>query len=288
VAEPKRGILYIVATPIGNLGDFSFRAVEVLKKADLIACEDTRHSRPLLDHYGIARPLAALHEHNEDAAASRLLERLLKGETVAIVSDAGTPLISDPGFPLVKLAREAGIPVTPIPGPCAFVAALSAAGLPADRLAFEGFLPRKSQARKTRLEALRDDPRTLIFYESSHRVLETLRDLRAVFPAERRLVIARELTKLYETFTATTVGGAETLLEQEPDKVRGEFVLLVEGAPAPAVSADPTPEQERVLRLLLRECSVKTAVSLAVEMTGARRETLYRAALRLARGDGGS
>jgi 16S rRNA (cytidine1402-2'-O)-methyltransferase len=282
VVETKRGILYLVATPIGNLADFSHRAVEVLKKADVIACEDTRHSRPLLDRYGIARPLTALHEHNEDAAAARLVERMLRGESVALISDAGTPLINDPGFPLVRLARDAGIRVVPIPGPCALIAALCASGLPSDRFSFEGFPPRKPAARRALFEILRNEPRTLVFYESSHRVEETLKDMAAVFPSQRRLVIARELTKLHETIAAATVGEAPGLLEREPDMGRGEFVLLLEGAPPAADTGELAPEQERILRLLLQECSVKTAVSLAVKITGARRERLYRTALRMA------
>lgn len=282
VSNNKGGILYLVATPIGNLADFSFRAVEILKKADVIACEDTRHSRPLLDHYGISRPLVAFHEHNEDATAGRLLERLAKGESVALVSDAGTPLINDPGFPLVRLARAAGIRVVPIPGPCALVAALCASGLPSDRFSFEGFPPRKSSARKALFESFREEPRTLIFYESAHRVEETLRDLSEVFPSERRLVIARELTKRFETFASSTVGEAPTLLERDPDMRRGEFVLLIEGAaPVAVAEAELTPEAVRVLRVLLEECSVKSAVSLAVKITGARRDRVYREALRL-------
>jgi 16S rRNA (cytidine1402-2'-O)-methyltransferase len=285
MAEIKRGILYLVATPIGNLADFSVRAAEVLKSADVIACEDTRHSRPLLEHYGISRPLMALHEHNEDIVAARLVERLSQGETIALVSDAGTPLISDPGFPLVRLARDAGIQVAPIPGPCALVAALCASGLPSVRFAFEGFPPRKSAARRALFESLKEESRTLIFYESAHRVEETLKDLEAVIPAERRLVIARELTKRYETIVSTTIGEAPALLEREPDMRRGEFVLLLEGAPPTLEAEDLSPEQARVLRRLLEECSVKTAVSLAVKITGARREGVYRAALRMAQDD---
>ncbi len=286
MAENQRGILYLVATPIGNLADFSPRAVETLRLAAVIACEDTRHSRSLLDRYGIDRPLLALHEHNEDAVAPRLLERLERGETVALISDAGTPLINDPGFPLVRLARAAGIRVSPVPGPCALVAALSASGLSAARFAFEGFPPRKASARRALFESLRGDSRTLIFYESSHRVEETLRDLATAFPSGRRLVIARELTKFYETLAETTVEDAPALLAREPDMRKGEFVLLVEGAP-PEPEADAlTPEQERVLGVLLGECSVKTAAALAAKITGARREQLYRAALRLAKAAG--
>ncbi|HYE36031.1 16S rRNA (cytidine(1402)-2'-O)-methyltransferase [Methylocaldum sp.] len=281
MTQTEPGILYLVATPIGNLRDFTFRAVEVLQRVDLIACEDTRHSRPLLDHYGISKPTAAFHEHNEDAASSRLIERLRQGESIALISDAGTPLINDPGFPLVRSARAAGIQVVPVPGPCALIAAVSASGLPADRFAFEGFLPRKSSARKASLEALRDDSRTLIFYESSHRVVECVADIAAVFPSKRRLVIARELTKLFETIVDTRVGEALLLLEGNPDMRKGEFVLVLEGAADGGQAEGLTVEEMRVLRILLEECSVKTAVSLAVKITGARRETVYRTALRL-------
>ena len=286
MSNSQGGILYLVATPIGNLGDLSLRAVEILKKAGIIACEDTRHSRTLLDHYGISGALFPLHEHNENTAAARLIERLHRGESVALVSDAGTPLISDPGFPLVRLARAEGIKVVPIPGPCALITALCASGLPANRFSFEGFPPRKSTARKTLFETLRDDPRTLVFYESAHRVKETLRDFGAVFPPERRLAIARELTKRFETIEASTVGEAPGLLERNPEMGRGEFVLVLEGAATvqdvPAENELPA-EQQRVLQLLLEECSVKTAVGLAVKITGARRDVLYRSALRLVR-----
>jgi 16S rRNA (cytidine1402-2'-O)-methyltransferase len=273
------GVLYLVATPIGHLGDLGFRAVEVLKTAHVIACEDTRHSRPLLDHYGIDRPLLALHEHNEDAIAGRLVDRLLLGETVALISDAGTPLINDPGFPLVRQAREAGIRVSPIPGACALIAALCASGLPSHRFAYEGFPPRKSQARKTLFESLKDEPRTLIFYESSHRVEETLRDLAEMFPATRRLVIARELTKRYETLVESQVGTAASILVADPEMRRGEFVLLIEGAGERSTADELTGEQLRMLKLLLKENSLKTAVKLTAEISGARREQVYQAAL---------
>ena len=275
------GVLYLVATPIGNLGDLGFRAVEVLKKADVIACEDTRHSRPLLDHYCIDRPLLALHEHNEDAISGRLVDRLLAGDTVALISDAGTPLINDPGFPLVRQAREAGIRVSPIPGACALIAALCASGLPSHRFAYEGFPPRKSHARKALFETLKDEPRTLIFYESSHRVEETLRDLADVFPASRRLVIARELTKRYETLVETQVGSATAIFAADSEMRLGEFVLLIEGADDRFNSGALTSEQLRILKLLLSENSVKTAVRLTAEISGARREQVYQAALRL-------
>lgn len=274
------GVLYLVATPIGNLGDLGFRAVEILKTVDLIACEDTRHSRPLLDHYGIDRPLLALHEHNEERQSARLLERLRAGESVALITDAGTPLINDPGYPLVRQAREAGIRVTPIPGPCALIAALSASGLPSHRFAFEGFPPRKSAARLALFESLKAERRTLIFYESSHRIAATVRDAAQVFPPSRRLVIARELSKHFETLREIRMSDAVTLFESEPDMRLGEFVLLVEGAAETAEDSDWCAEHARILGILLREHTLKTAVALTVEITGARRDVVYREALR--------
>ncbi len=282
VPDNPKGILYLVATPIGNLADFSFRAVAVLQGVDFIACEDTRHSRPLLERYGIARPLVALHEHNEDAASARLLERLEQGESMALVSDAGTPLINDPGFPLVRQAAERGLAVVPVPGACALVAALSASGLAADRFAFEGFPPRTAAARRNCLEALLDDARTLIFYESSHRVLDFVRDIARIFPAERRIVIARELTKLHETIVRCTVAEASALIAGDAYMEKGEFVVLLQGAPLQRGGQEMTAEQTRVLKLLLEECSVKTAAALAAKITGARKELAYQAALRLA------
>ena len=246
-----------------------------------MACEDTRHSRSLLDHYGIDRPLVALHEHNEDKVSERLLERLLAGASVGLIADAGTPLINDPGFPLVRLARQAGIRVSPIPGPCALIAALCASGLPSHRFAFEGFPPRKSAARLALFEALRHESRTLIFYESAHRVVATLRDAAAVLPAERRLVIGRELTKHFETLVETRLDQAAVLLEIDADMRRGEFVLVIEGAAQGCEASGVTPEQGRILQILLREHSVKTAVALTVEITGAGRAGVYREALRL-------
>ena len=280
--KPDCGILYLVATPIGNLADMSFRAVEVLKNVDFIAAEDTRHSRPLLDRYGIDKPLIALHEHNEDQASPRLLERLKQGESAALISDAGTPLINDPGFPLVRLAREHGVRVVPIPGACALIAAVSASGLPTDRFSFEGFPPRTGSARKTVLQGLVNDPRTLIFYESSHRTLDFLRDLSTVFPAGRAVVVARELTKLYETIVNTTAGDAAEIVAANPDMQKGEFVILIEGAaPIKADQDQLTADQHKVLEILLEECSVKSAVALCARITGARKELAYRAALRM-------
>lgn len=277
-----KGLLYLVATPLGNLADFSFRAVEVLKSVDIIAAEDTRHSRPLLLHYGIGTPLLALHEHNEDVAAPQVLARLEQGASVALISDAGTPLISDPGFPLVRLARQAGIRVVPIPGPCALIAALSASGLPCDRFYYGGFLPRKGEARRAVLHQLVERPETLAFYESSHRVLDCLADLSTVFPADRPVVVARELTKQFETIVATTAGRAHALAAADPNMQKGEFVLLVQGQRDRA-REELGAEARRVLTILLDGgCSVKSAAAMAAEITRLPRKTLYQAALQSA------
>lgn len=278
----EAGLLYLVATPIGNLGDLTFRALETLKAVDRIACEDTRTSRQLLDHYGIDKPLVPFHDHNEARTAERLVERMLTGENLALVSDAGTPLINDPGYPLVVQAREAGIRVVPIPGPCALIAALSASGLPASRFAFEGFPPRKSGARRAFFESLMAETRTLVFYESSHRVIEMLADLAAVFPADRRLVIAREITKRFETLRAMTVGDAADQVREDPDMQKGEFVIVLEGKAEKATDEALSAEQLRILSILLQTVSVRDAAQMAADITGVRRETLYREALRLA------
>ncbi|MFZ4703777.1 MAG: 16S rRNA (cytidine(1402)-2'-O)-methyltransferase [Candidatus Methylumidiphilus sp.] len=281
MADDPKGILYLVATPIGNLADFTFRAVDVLNEVSFIACEDTRHSRPLLDRYAIDKPLTALHEHNEASASAKLLDRMLQGESMALISDAGTPLINDPGFRLVRMAVEHGVRVVPVPGACALVAALSASGLSANRFSFEGFPPRTSSARRTLLEGLSDDARTLIFYESSHRVLDFVKDIACVLPSHRSIVIARELTKLHETILRCAVSEAVGLIESDPFMEKGEFALLIEGA-TQSPKEELTAEQLRVLQLLLQECSVKTAASLAAKITGARKELLYQAALRSA------
>ncbi|NJD07733.1 MAG: 16S rRNA (cytidine(1402)-2'-O)-methyltransferase [Methylococcaceae bacterium] len=284
---PSGGILYLVATPIGNLDDISARALRILQAVDFIAAEDTRHSRALLDRYGIARPLVALHEHNEDRVAAALLERIAGGESAALISDAGTPLINDPGYPLVSAARARGLTVSPIPGPCALIAALSASGLATDRFAFEGFPPRHSSARRRLLTDLKDDSRTLVFYESSHRILAFCEDIGAVLPNRREVVIARELTKLYETIVTTRAADAAALVRDTPHMEKGEFVVMIAGAEPVVADAGLSAEQERVLRLLLEECSVKTAAALTARITGARRETAYQAALVLKQGAAG-
>lgn len=268
------GTLYVVATPIGNLGDMTPRAVEVLQRVARIAAEDTRHSAGLLRHFGIHTPLFALHEHNEREASVEVVQRLQQGEDIALISDAGTPLISDPGFPLARLAHEAGIRVVPLPGASALITALSAAGLPTDRFTFEGFLPPKSTARRHALEALVAERRTLAFYEAPHRLLETLEDMAAVFGAERLAVLARELTKTFETLHRAPLGELLEFVRGDSDQQRGEAVLLVHGAPPPAADALDD-ESRRVAELLAAELPVKQAAALAAKITGAKKNQIY-------------
>lgn len=273
-----RGVLYIVATPLGNLGDMSPRAVEVLSGVTLIATEDTRHSAPLLRHFGVRTPCIALHEHNEREVSPAILGRLAKGDSVALISDAGTPLISDPGYHLVHTARAKGIRVAPIPGPCALIAALSASGLPSDRFVFEGFLPTRTGPRRTRLSELRDEPRTLILYESPHRILDCIDDMAQVFGAERRAVIARELTKLFETLHEDTLPRLADWLRADENQQRGEFVILVRGS---TLEARGEAEAQRVVQILMTELPVKQAAALAAQITGLKKNALYDYALRL-------
>lgn len=276
----RPGVLYVVATPIGNLADISARAREVLAAVEVVAAEDTRHSGTLLSHLGIRTPLISLHDHNEAQRAPLLVARLQAGESVALISDAGTPLISDPGFDLVRAARAAGIVVTPVPGASALVAALSVSGLPTDRFVFEGFLPAKQVARRERLAALAAEPRTLVFYESVHRLQESLADMAAAFGAERRAVLARELTKLHEGVHDAPL---QELLEwagSDPAAAKGEVVLMVAGA-AVAEGAALDAEAERVLKLLLAELPVKQAAALAAGITGLNKNPLYERALEL-------
>lgn len=273
------GTLYVVATPIGNLEDISARALRVLREVSLIAAEDTRHSLRLLQHFGINTPLAACHEHNEREQGGRFIERLLAGENLALISDAGTPLISDPGFHLVRSARAAGIKVAPVPGACALIAALSAAGLASDRFIFEGFLPAKGAARKARLQALAEESRTLIFYEAPHRLLECLADLREVFGAQRQAVLGRELTKTFETLKGAPLAELHEFVAQDSNQQRGECVLLVAGWQAPEGEEALSAPVLRVLDLLLDELPVKRAAALAAEITGVRKNLLYQKAL---------
>ena len=273
--DPARqpGTLHVVATPIGNLGDLSPRAQETLRDVAAICAEDTRHTRRLLAHFGIEAELVALHEHNEQQQAGRLVERLQAGESLALVSDAGTPLVSDPGFRLVRAAREAGIRVSPVPGPSALVAALSVAGLPSDRFVFEGFLPAKAGGRRERLQQLAGEPRTLIFYESSHRIAETLEDMAQAFGPHRHAALARELTKLCETVLDGPLSALAERVRKDPDQRKGEFVLVVEGAgeDGEAVLA----EGRRVYGLLAAHLPPSKAARLAADLTGAPRKALY-------------
>jgi 16S rRNA (cytidine1402-2'-O)-methyltransferase len=273
------GTLYVVATPIGNLEDISARALRVLKEVSLIAAEDTRHSSRLLAHFGIQTPLAACHEHNEREEGGRFLGRLQAGENIALISDAGTPLISDPGYHLVRQARAAGVAVVPVPGACALIAALSAAGLPSDRFIFEGFLPAKAAARRARLETLKEEPRTLIFYEAPHRILESLRDFEDVFGGGRIAVLGRELTKAFETLKGLPLGQLRAWVEADSNQQRGECVVLVEGWHAPQDESAVSAESLRVLDLLLAEMPLKRAAAITAEITGVRKNLLYQAAL---------
>ncbi|HXH03903.1 MAG TPA: 16S rRNA (cytidine(1402)-2'-O)-methyltransferase [Candidatus Competibacteraceae bacterium] len=274
------GVLYIVATPIGNLGDITHRALEVLAGVARVAAEDTRHSRRLLAHYGIDKPLISLHEHNERARLQRILEALQTGEAVALISDAGTPLISDPGFPLVRAVRERGFKVVPVPGPSSLLAALCASGLPTDRFVFEGFLPAKAAARRQRLLELREESRTLVLFESSHRITATLAELASIFGNERQAVVARELTKLYEEIHGDTLGQLCTWLAADGNRQRGEFVVVVAGAPPRSDSTVPL-ETRRLLAALLEELSPSQAAAVAARVSGVKKKILYQLALDL-------
>jgi 16S rRNA (cytidine1402-2'-O)-methyltransferase len=274
------GTLFIVATPIGNLDDLSRRAGQVLAEVDLVAAEDTRHSGRLLQHLGINKPMWALHDHNERERASSLLDRIERGQSVALISDAGTPLISDPGYVLVKAARQRGIVVTPVPGACAMVAALSAAGLPTDRFLFEGFLPAKAVARRKSLQALSRETATLVFYESPRRIQGLMGDVVSVFGGEREVVLARELTKAFETFYSGVASGVLGQLEGDPNAGKGEYVVMVGGVQGGADDSASV-DADQVLALLLPELPVKKAAKIAAELTGRSRNELYQRALEL-------
>jgi len=274
------GILYVVATPIGNLQDITLRALEVLRSVAAIAAEDTRHSRKLLGHYGIAASLLSLHEHNERTVSATVLQRLQAGESLALISDAGTPLISDPGFHLISAAREAGLRVVPVPGPSALVAALSVAGLPTDRFCFEGFLPARQAARRQRLQALRDATATLVFYESSHRIVAFLEDMHELFGAGRPAVLARELTKSFETIRHGGLGELAAWVAADSNQQKGEFVVLVQGESNARPDA-PDAQAQRVLALLLAELPLAQAASLAAKITGVPKKQLYEHGLAL-------
>lgn len=274
------GVLYVVATPIGNMGDISARAREILANASVVAAEDTRHSGRLLRELGIERPLVSLHEHNERARVAELVARLKAGESLALVSDAGTPLLSDPGFLLVAAAVEAGVTVTPVPGPSAAIAALSAAGLPCDRFCFEGFLPARAAARRQRLAALAAEPRTLVLYEAPHRIAQCLEDLVSACGGGRRACIAREITKRFETFYRGSLGELAARAKSDADLARGECVVIVEGAP----DAEPSLARlDETLRVLLRHLPPSAAAAAAASLTGLRRADAYARALALSK-----
>ncbi|MFH1600448.1 16S rRNA (cytidine(1402)-2'-O)-methyltransferase [uncultured Arenimonas sp.] len=273
MTNTQAGALHVVATPIGNLGDLTARAREVLASVDAICAEDTRHTRQLLGALGIERPLLALHEHNEADVAWKLVERLKAGDSLALVSDAGTPLVSDPGYRLVREVRAAGLRVIPLPGPCAAIAALSVAGLPSDRFCFEGFLPAKGSGRRERLTALAREPRTLVFYESSHRIEECLADLVAIFGPEREAVLARELTKLFETVLGDTLAELAERVAADENQRKGEFVLVVRGCEDDGEAK--LIEGQRIYAKLAEHLKPSLAAKLAADLSGAPRKALY-------------
>ena len=270
------GILYIVATPIGNLQDITQRALETFAQVDLIAAEDTRHSGLLLSHYGIKKPFFALHDHNEQEKAHILVEKLKQGSNIALISDAGTPLISDPGFHLVRQCREVGIRVVPLPGACAAITALCASGIASDRFCFEGFLPAKSKARKDKLENIAEEDRTLIFYESTHRILDTLEDMQAVLGEERYIVLAREMTKTWETITGNTIKNLREWLLEDPNRTKGEMVLIVEGKPKSDNNDEISPQAVKALELIAEELPLKKAAAIVAELYGYKKNALYQ------------
>lgn len=277
ILEP--GALYVVATPLGNLGDMSQRAIEVLQNVDLIAAEDTRHSKALLSRFQISTRCLAVHEHNERKVSPALLEQLLQGKRIALISDAGTPLLSDPGYFLVHEAILKGIKVIPVPGPSAVIAALSVAGLPTDRFHYEGFLPAKTHARVQKLYKLANDTATLVFYEAPHRILDTLTDMRTVFGEDRQAVLAREISKTFETFLRGTLEDVISQVTADSNQQKGEMVILLHGAEA-TDSNELNEEAIRILEILLKEHPVKQAAALTSEITGIKKNRLYHYAIK--------
>ncbi len=271
--------LFVVATPIGHLDDITYRAIDILKSVSVIAAEDTRTSAQLLKHFNIATPLTACHEHNESNKINILIQRLLNGENMALISDAGTPLISDPGFKLVRAAQEHHIRVIPVPGACAAIAALSSVGLPSDRFSFEGFLPSRQSQRLSQLEKLKDETQTLIFYEAPHRILESVKDMAEVFGADRPVGFAREITKTFETIKKMTLAELVQFIEADHNQQKGEIVLVIGGA-----TEEKDLEQEKLDQLLtrlLQDLSVKAASQLAADLTGIKKKVAYQRALEL-------
>ncbi|MCG2607766.1 16S rRNA (cytidine(1402)-2'-O)-methyltransferase [Acinetobacter sp. ANC 4169] len=271
--------LFVVATPIGHLDDITYRAIDILKSVSIIAAEDTRTSAQLLKHFNITTPLTACHEHNESNKIDVLIQRLLNGENMALISDAGTPLISDPGFKLVRAAQQHNIRVVPVPGACAAIAALSSVGLPSDRFSFEGFLPSRQSQRLSQLEKLKDETQTLIFYEAPHRILESVKDMAQVFGADRPVGFAREITKTFETIKKMTLAELVQFIEADHNQQKGEIVLVIGGA-----TEEKDLEQEKLDQLLsrlLQDLSVKAASQLAADLTGIKKKVAYQRALEL-------
>ena len=279
----SNGILYIVATPIGNLLDITQRALETFQQVDLIAAEDTRHSGLLLSHYGIKKPFFALHDHNEQQKAGALVEKLLQGVNIALISDAGTPLISDPGFHVVRQCRQAGIQVVPLPGACAAITALCASGIASDRFCFEGFLSAKSKARLDRLKNVAKEDRTLIFYESTHRILDSLADMQTVFGAERYVVLAREITKTWETIHGDKLADLIAWLAQDPNRTKGEMVVIVEGESKEDNDETISSQAIHALTLISQELPLKKAAAIVAELYGYKKNQLYQFGLELLR-----
>ncbi|MBJ9722542.1 16S rRNA (cytidine(1402)-2'-O)-methyltransferase [Acinetobacter calcoaceticus] len=271
--------LFVVATPIGHLDDMTFRAIDILKSVSIVAAEDTRQSAQLFKHYNISTQLTACHDHNESNKIEQLVQKLLAGDSVALISDAGTPLISDPGFKLVRAAQEHGIKVVPVPGACAAIAALSAVGLPSDRFSFEGFLPSRASQRISQLEKLKNETQTLIFYEAPHRILESVKDMAQVFGEDRPVGFAREITKTFETIKKMTLKDLISFIENDHNQEKGEIVVVVGGA---AAKTDLEQEKlDELLKRLLQDLSVKAASQLAADLTGIKKKVAYQRALEL-------
>ena len=271
--------LFVVATPIGHLDDMTFRAIDILKSVSIVAAEDTRQSAQLFKHYNISTQLTACHDHNESNKIEQLVQKLLAGDDIALISDAGTPLISDPGFKLVRAAQEHGIRVVPVPGACAAIAALSAVGLPSDRFGFEGFLPSKASQRISQLEKLKNETQTLIFYEAPHRILECVKNMAEVFGENRPVGFAREITKTFETIKKMTLKDLVSFIENDHNQEKGEIVLVVGGAPE---KTDLEQEKlDELLKRLLQDLSVKAASKLAADLIGVKKKVAYQRALEL-------
>jgi len=277
------GILYVVSTPIGNLADMTPRAVTILDQVDSIACEDTRSSKTLLNRFDIKTKCLSYHEHSDERATDVIMEKIQKGENIALISDAGTPLISDPGFKLVSKARALGVSIIPIPGSCAAISALSVSGLNTDAFLFKGFLPRKTEDRKNTLEQIRGYQHTIIFYESPHRVLESIKDMKLILGNKRKIFMAREMTKLFETYFSGTIGELIQFIEKDPSNTRGEIVLIVEKCVEDATKLKK--DHKRILKLLLSEMSSSKAASIAAKITGENKKILYKEAIMLLEND---